>query len=162
VNLPPGGFSTLASELLRQRQGVRCRTAGSSMFPLIRSGSVVQVEPVALESLRRGDVILFRAGDALVAHRLVDQGRGGGAGRLATRGDAFPRRVIEEVDPSQVLGRVVAIQRGPWQIRIDAGLGRLCSTMLAALSPVLRLGYPALRYLRNRWQTASGTATGTP
>jgi len=39
------------------------------MFPTIHKGDLIKIEPAA--SLRVGDVVVFRSGDALVCHRVT-------------------------------------------------------------------------------------------
>jgi len=44
---------------------------GTSMFPMIRQGSVCRFVPTHVRSIKRGDVLLFRSGTGqLIAHRL--------------------------------------------------------------------------------------------
>jgi hypothetical protein len=112
------------------------KTRGGSMLPLIRSGSFIQVEPVQPEGFRWGEVIVYRTGDAFVAHRLVGkQGQGQGL-RLLSKGDAYSWQAREEVEPERVVGRVTSV-RGRWgEIRIDSGWGRMLSLALAATWPI--------------------------
>jgi hypothetical protein len=140
----------LSADLLAHNVGVCLQANGASMFPAIPRGSVIWVEPVKLEDLQRGDVILYRVRDRMVAHRLVRQELVHGRIKLIIRGDAFPRTALEEVEPSQVLGRVAAIRWGRWQVRIDVGLGRFLGRVAARISTAISWSYPALRRLRAR------------
>jgi signal peptidase I len=136
--LSEGSFQVLSSEMLGQGHGVCCRTLGSSMFPLIRTGSLLQVQPLEMGQPRPGDVILFQSGEALVAHRLIRKEPRQGNPVLITRGDAFPWHAIERVAPDQVLGRVVSVEWRPgWTLRLDSGPGRLLGRLLAPISPFL-------------------------
>ncbi|MGB8991648.1 MAG: S24 family peptidase [Desulfobaccales bacterium] len=146
----------LSADLLAHNVGVCLPANGASMFPAIPGGSVIRVEPVKVEDLRRGDVILYRVGDRMIAHRLVGKVQVHGRIRLITRGDAFPGTALEEVEPSQVLGRVAAIRWGRWQMRIDAGLGRFGGRLAARISAAISWSYPALRRLRARLRRAPG------
>lgn len=112
---------------------MRFRAAGSSMKPLIFPGAALDVDPVPPESLRAGDVLLFRDGAQLVAHRLVlhlddpDRGR-----LLYVRGDN--RADIEgPVPPELILGRVRRVCLGRFRYRPDA--------------PWVRAAYPLVRGL---------------
>lgn len=77
------------------------------MVPSLRAGMVALVEPCARDP-RRGDILVFRSGSKLVAHRLVTA-RGGA---FVTCGDAHPDRP-EIVPRDAVLGRVTEIRTGP-------------------------------------------------
>lgn len=149
MRLEAGHFLALTAEILEQGHGLRCRTFGSSMFPLIRSQSRIQIKPVKSDQLRRGDVILYRAGEALVAHRFLRREAGTGNPVLITRGDAFPWRAIERLRPDQVLGQVVAIEwRGGPKLRIDRNPGRRLGILLAKISPLLFPGYLLLSKIK--------------
>jgi hypothetical protein len=121
------------------------------MFPLIRSGSRILVEPAAGEEVQAGDVLVYQVSGSLVAHRLIRKLSIQGKLRLIMRGDAFPRGAIEQVTPEQVLGRVVAVDWGNGlRLRLDQGLGKFLGLGLAKISPILRLLYPALTEIKAR------------
>jgi len=115
----------LAAALLGEGQGLRFCARGASMRPFIRDGDVLDVRPVDVRRLRRGDVVLFRDGeDRLLAHRVVRVSRAG----LATQGDALARSdgVIEY---DRLLGRVCSVERGGRQIAVG-GRWRRWSALL--------------------------------
>lgn len=128
LNLDGQGFENLARELLGNGRKLRFQARGNSMWPLIRSGDWLDVQPVPGESLRRGDILLCSPEPGkLVAHRLVKI-QAGTAGKIYhTRGDAA-RRPGETLSARDVLGLVVAIRRQGRVIRADSlawKLGRL-------------------------------------
>jgi phage repressor protein C with HTH and peptisase S24 domain len=98
----------LFREVLRRFGVARLRVNGFSMWPAVRPGDVIHVRSVDPSHLTRGDVVLFVRHGALFAHRLI--GRTGKA--LLTRGDAH-WRADPPLRPSQVLGRVELVERGP-------------------------------------------------
>ncbi|OGR25484.1 MAG: hypothetical protein A2139_13720 [Desulfobacca sp. RBG_16_60_12] len=126
---------------------------GSSMFPLLRTGSVIQVEPLAADDLRPGDVMLYhRAGKAVVAHRLVQKFWENGRLTLVARGDSLPRSTREYINPGQVLGRVVAVDWGQGvKIRLNTAWGKALGTFLASISPLAHRVYPVLSKFRKRF-----------
>jgi hypothetical protein len=114
------GFVDLSGRLLSRGRAMRFVAEGWSMHPAIRDGEKVEVVPVALAEIRRGDILLCRVGPALVAHRVVriddwPSGRPGGlAGdvmrQIVLRGDSsFADDAPLEV--SRILGRVTAVLR---------------------------------------------------
>ncbi|RMH36650.1 MAG: hypothetical protein D6689_22125 [Deltaproteobacteria bacterium] len=92
---------------------ISLRVRGSSMWPAVRDGSVVEIRPCSVDELRLGDLVAFERTGCLVVHRLVDR-RGG---RLRFAGDA----VIGDdgwFEPGAVLGRVRVLSRPPVRWRV--------------------------------------------
>ncbi len=139
-------FLSLCQETLGHGYNLRCNTLGSSMLPLLRTGSVIQVEPIAVDELRPGDVMVYqREGEEVVAHRLVQKSWETGQLLLVARGDSFPRTAREYINPEQVLGRVVAVNWGHGiKFRMNTPWGKALGTCLASLSPLFQRVYPVL------------------
>jgi hypothetical protein len=91
------------------------RVEGESMRPALRPGQRLAVD-FAPERLARGDVLVFRQGDALLVHRMLWRSRAlEGRVRLRTRGDGVPD-LDPPVDLDRVVGRVVAFEDdGSWR-----------------------------------------------
>ncbi len=83
---------------------------GGSMLPLIRPGDRLLVG-FGAQDAGRGDVILFRHGGLVVAHRVVGIRSRDGARRIIAKGDNEPF-ATEDVAPTDLLGIVRAIDRG--------------------------------------------------
>jgi signal peptidase len=82
------------------------------MHPSIRHGDVITVEPVEPTNLKRGNIILYRLQNGLIAHRIVNiEEREGCKLTFILRGDAS---ITDDapVKPEQVLGKVVCLERG--------------------------------------------------
>jgi len=82
---------------------------GASMNPLMREGDVVHLRPYDGQEIRRGDVVAFPHPDRpeKVIHRVVAVGASG----LRTKGDNTLAVDDWLLQPADLLGRVVAIQR---------------------------------------------------
>ena len=76
---------SLCRDLLGHSVIVRMHVHGSSMYPTIRSGDLVEIHPSPAPHPRRGDIILFESSRGLTLHR-VRQIRPDGA--IVARGDA--------------------------------------------------------------------------
>jgi hypothetical protein len=107
---------------------------GGSMLPLIHPGDRLLVGFGAQEA-GRGDVILFRHGGLVVAHRVVAIRSRDGGRRLIAKGDNEPF-ATEDVASSDLLGVVRTVDRGAKGLSRRA-LGGLTGRVTARLS---RLG----------------------
>ncbi len=88
---------------------------GHSMRPTFRQGDVLALAPAPPESIRRGQVIVFRAPDRdpddWVVHRVIRVAGSGAARQIVTRGDNAPRS-DGTVPPQWIVGRVTGRCRG--------------------------------------------------
>jgi len=135
-------FNEITAELLRRGAYVRFRAIGASMQPTIEDGELITVAPVAPESVKRGDILLYQSESGVHAHRVVGRVKGTVpspvAGCRATgprQGDCPLDRYLLRGDASvscdapvrleQVIGRVVAVQRGGRNLALDRRLANL-------------------------------------
>ena len=95
-------FDEVVSELLGDGYSARFVATGDSMYPSIRSGDTLELEPADPADLRIGDVVLVRAQRGLTAHRIVAIT----PESVITRGDNCLRR-DPSVPFSAVIGRVI-------------------------------------------------------
>jgi hypothetical protein len=92
------------------------RGLGRSMLPALRPGDEALFAPLRAAP-RPGEVLLYRAGDRLVAHRLIATHADG---QLRLRGDFLPAD-DPPVPRAAVLGHLVAVRRNGRELRADAG-----------------------------------------
>src|SRR2546428_8401369 len=97
------------SDLLIRRQTFRFRVASWSMYPMLRKGDRLTVEPVSATSLQVGDVILYHNCGQLICHRVVALDTAGAGIRIITKGDAAVA-CDAPLLPDQVLGRGGGVQ----------------------------------------------------
>ena len=64
-------FPELISELLQDGYKVSFRAPGHSMFPTIMANETIIVEPTDPQTVKVGDIILYRTNRHLIAHRIV-------------------------------------------------------------------------------------------
>lgn len=98
---------TLSERLLQRGLHVRINAGGQSMFPYLRPGDLLEVEPAKLLELKPGDIVVFRRGKNLIAHRLH---RLEGSGETLTGVSIGDSGVWQDepLKPEMVPGRVVA------------------------------------------------------
>src|SRR5258708_213282 len=78
------------ADALRTRGRVLLKTYGSSMQPWVRPGDISVVRKATIESVRRGDLVLFRRQNRLIVHRIVDERVRFGLREVSAKGDAHP------------------------------------------------------------------------
>ncbi len=103
----------LTTELLSQGATVRFRPSGRSMYPSIREGELITVEPVRASDVKLADIVLYRSERGLIAHRVVDnrtQSSVFSPHHFLLHGDASLSD-DQPVTAHQILGRVVEVQR---------------------------------------------------
>ena len=101
----------LSTELLGRGKRVRFRAPGRSMYPTIRENEAITVEPVAPQDVKVGDIILYRSGNSVVAHRVIQTERGNrNTLRFILREDTWGT-LDEPVEAEQILGKVVSVER---------------------------------------------------
>jgi hypothetical protein len=106
------------------------------MVPVIRDGDLLTVQLGEAAALRVGDVALYHAaGNCLFAHRVVTRRVEEGEVVLTTRGDAAfgPGELVEA---GQVLGRVMATQRGARSFALDRGAWYAAGRLWVATAPL--------------------------
>lgn len=85
-------------------------TTGFSMWPFIKPGEKLIIKRTPVEDLKIGDIILYRANNQLVFHRLVKKIRNKERYLLYSRGDnsnSPPELVVEQM----YLGKAIGILR---------------------------------------------------
>ncbi len=102
-------LTELFVDILNSGSSLRVRVTGRSMAPFLMGGEIVTLEKARIESLRRGDLILFRDGQGLpFLHRLIKMDKM--ASTVQTKGDALRYR-DRPVNSDNVLGRVCMIEK---------------------------------------------------
>jgi signal peptidase I len=128
----PQDFEDLSSEVLDSGKRLRFRAKGGSMHPFVRNGDLLLVEPVDGSAVKLGEVAFYRTENGgIAAHRVVGRHRSDGREFLATKGDAV-RGTSHAVPCSEVLGRVVAIERQGAEVRLDGGRARAVALVYVA------------------------------
>ncbi len=150
ITLAGPEFSELAADLLGGGHALRFQARGGSMVPFIKHGDVVEVQPVEAAAIRRGDVVLCRnGGGRVVVHRVVRVGRENGQIVLVVKGDALARP-DGRIPPGDVLGQVVAVERGGKRFELNEGRWRMAGRLWTRLWPLSVWGYRAVAALSRR------------
>src|SRR5262245_26025652 len=102
---------------------------GGSMLPLIRDGDRVVVAH-NWTRVRRGDVVVFRRGEALIIHRVLRIRRGPFGPIVVTKGDNRAS-CDPPLSAQQLVGRVGAVSRGDRQVALDTCRWRTVGWLIA-------------------------------
>jgi signal peptidase len=121
----------LAAASLELTGVLRLKVSGSSMLPAIRPGDVLTIHRFAHGGASAGDVVLFRREGRFFVHRIL---RREGAGFIA-RGDAA-RSCDPWVADSDLLGRVVSVERGGRQVEPRVGAPQKLAARVFAWWPL--------------------------
>jgi signal peptidase len=150
-------FEELAVQLLKAGHALRFRARGSSMYPLVRDGDILEVYPVRHALIDVGDVVLYRSPHSgVVVHRVVDLRTHEGNAILLLKGDSA-RTTDPQVQESQVLGRVVSIDRWGRRMAPVSRFWRCRAFLHLRLLALARLVYPLVRQARISLRRVSGT-----
>ena len=143
LNLKREDFTFIAQEVLGRGRILRFKAKGGSMSPFIRNGDVLEVVPFK-GKINLGDVVFYRSScGSPVVHRVIQRGKKS----IITKGDSVPSS-DEPILSKQVLGRVVAVEKNGWCIRLDKPAGKLLNIILATISPFSFLIYPSLKFIK--------------
>jgi signal peptidase I len=104
--------------------------AGHSMLPLIQPGDRLLVLHGS-EGVRRGDVIVFWRAGRLIAHRVLSIFDSCPGLAVVTKGDNAPWR-DQPLEASEIVGRVLAIERDDKRVDLDTPTWRVLSWLIAA------------------------------
>jgi signal peptidase I len=102
---------------------------GNSMLPLIQDGDHVLVAH-GCAGVRRGDVVVFRRGDRLIAHRVLCICDGDVGPTFITKGDHAPQ-FDPPLSADEIVGRVLAVERGSRYMSLDTAAWRVLGWLMA-------------------------------
>ena len=96
--------------LLSEGKTIRIKAHGYSMYPTIKPGMVIIIEPLKLKGLpRKGEIVAIRREKGIVVHRIVDIIDEGGKRKYIARGDSNPVS-DEPVTADMIPGRVTGVE----------------------------------------------------
>ena len=138
LRLESDGFESLIDEVLSKGDTLRFRARGVSMQPFIRDGDILEIQPNGGELFRTTDIVLCKSPKGkLVAHRIVGIKPGEGHDKLIIQGDALGQP-DGNIDPGDVLGKVVAVIHDGGYRRVDTPLMRFAGHLWVRIVPAGR------------------------
>lgn len=107
----------LRKEAIQNGHSVQTLASGYSMFPFLRKGDLLTVEPVSMGEIKRGDIVVFESEEKWIAHRVIHIHSKEGAIQIRTRGDA---RISSDtaINKANYVGLVSSIERDSKKISL--------------------------------------------
>jgi signal peptidase I len=130
----------LAEDVIRTFGETRLRVFGTSMVPFILPGDLISVRRSDPVEISNGEIVLYAREGRMFAHRVVGRAGGPDDALLITRGDLL-RRCDPPVSSSELLGKVISIERGGRQLRTTSSLGGFSRAFVRLLQTSGRATY---------------------
>lgn len=103
-------YKEVFDSLLKEGKSIRLEASGYSMYPAIKPGYFIHIEPLnQFSQLQEGQIIAWKRENDIVVHRLVHIYESGKHKYFITRGDSAPSS-DEPVVLSDIAGKVVFIE----------------------------------------------------
>jgi signal peptidase I len=131
LNNDQADFLKLSQRLLNRGALLRFQAQGRSMYPFIKHGDIIVIEPRNGSYVSMGDVIFYRRSDgSTTAHRLVKINDRKDNMVLLTKGDAL-KYTDAPITPAQVMGQVIMIEGRGRKLKLNGWAGRIFSRLIA-------------------------------
>ena len=118
-----------------------------SMLPLIRPEDEIVVRKDPLNTLRRGDIVVFEKYRELYTHRLLRKRMSGSEMTLVTKGDnSF--RADDPISEKDLLGKVTKIRKGNKSINLEGKFWKIANSLAGTLSYLEWTVFSLLRGLK--------------
>lgn len=138
-------YLKLAEDLRDNNINMKIYVIGSSMSPILRKGNKIYVEPVEISDLSVGDIVLYRRGENMVAHRLVGIEQKNNGFIFLTKGDTFSSE-DEPLREKDIIGRVYAVEKRGITLNLRKGLFSVLSRLAYSTS-----SFTSVLYSIRRW-----------
>jgi signal peptidase len=126
---------TLRKEIIAQGRSVQIIASGYSMFPFLRKGDLLTVEPVSMDKIKPGDVVVFESEEKWIAHRVIRILNHKNEIQFLLRGDTN-FQFDEEINQKNYIGQIKYFRRKNKSKNLD-NCNRLLWTRLIIASGVV-------------------------
>jgi len=124
---------------------LRTRVGGYSMFPYVQQNDIAWIEKIDAPLLI-GDIIVFKAGSKIVAHRLLKFTKVGTDIKLLCKGDSC-WRMDAPVDRMNVVGKITQIERNRKKTDLTTPRQRKKALIIARLTFITPITYLTVRVI---------------
>jgi len=98
-------------ETLIQKKIIKFYAKGICMYPCVHPGDILHIEYKRFEEINIGDIAVYRRGNSLFGHRVIDRGYQEGSGYIVTRSDISGKGSDGPIFNDDIAGVVTGIQR---------------------------------------------------
>ncbi|MFH2137107.1 MAG: S26 family signal peptidase [Candidatus Omnitrophota bacterium] len=133
----------LLCKQLRETGSIQVSVSGNSMFPFMKNGDMLLVEPIKIKDVFLGEVVVVYAHNNLYCHRVAFKN----PKFIQTKADAL---VLWDVPANQedLIGKVVGRVKKGNIIRIDNGWLRIAGILILGFSFLAAPLYIPLRMIK--------------
>ena len=133
-------LSKLTTQLLNDNFDIKVNLGGFSMWPFLKSNDIAIIKKVNFEDVILGDVLVFRANNKILAHRVMSVN----IDSVICKGDS-----CVSCDPivlkNSILGKIASINRAGKKIDFTAKKIQQKNRIIAKLSPIIGYVFAFLR-----------------
>ena len=108
----------LAESLLNENHTLSYRLKGNSMYPTLRAGDTAFVDTCSVEKLKKGDIVVFKANNMLIAHKITEIKLANEEYIIQTKGDNCLHKDAQ-FTADALLGKIKSITRDGREIKIN-------------------------------------------
>jgi len=116
---------------------------GGSMWPFVRDGDVLIIQPAVMDDLSVGDIVLTSCASGVICHRVFELKDG----TVRTKGDALVG-LDPVVDSEGLLGRAVARKAGGRMRPLTGQMSRTAGWLISRGTVILAPCYPLLGQMK--------------
>jgi signal peptidase I len=124
----------------------RLKVSGWSMSPLIKNGDLVIIRH-AKDSVGVGSIIAYRKAQQIITHRVIQVHKEYDKTTFITKGD-FNLHSDTPVSEEEVIGKVIAVEKGKRIFYLDTKVWRVVGYILAYYSSIVGSTYRRMRSLK--------------
>ena len=105
--------------ILKAKGSMRIKASGWCMFPNIHNKDTLNVKETSVDALKIGDVVVFKAWDRFVCHRVIKKPSGTAKKFVLTRPDRAKSGNDGPLSEEEIIGRVDSVSRKGRVLRPD-------------------------------------------
>lgn len=113
-------------------KNMRLQVHGNSMWPQLLTNDRVIIEVPYKHEPRRGEIVLIKQPNDFVLHRIINIVDFNGKKTCLTRGDNS-RYPDQPINSAEIIGHLVAIERGERTINVGSGFYRLLGWCIGSI-----------------------------
>jgi signal peptidase I len=136
IILKSNEIAELSSRIVLNGGSFCFKAHGWSMYPFIRDGDVLTIQPADPSALKPGDIIFYTTSDnRAVAHRIVGKKNRDNRIMLLLRGDSLFGS-DGWIQAEQIIGQVISLERRQKVMRLNRGLLNWITKLWVSIHPI--------------------------